>query len=138
MRPSARAVRLNDGKAGLTGHRPASSQIPKKSANDAPIQMARRAARSFTLASRPHARQRCLERREVPEIGRLHALALDLARQREELDVVGRRALPAAVRREDAALNALLVVGQDLALHLVRQVLQEPEPLALLDREGGV
>src|SRR5262245_28425589 len=138
MRPSARAVWLNAGKAGLTGHRPAHSQRPKKSANDAPTQRAWRAVRPLTPASRADALERRLERCEVPEVLGLQCVALDLAGQGVEVEVGGGGLRRPAVRREDAAPDAFLVVEQHLRLQLLRKVLQEAEPLALLDGEARV
>src|SRR4029077_13380784 len=106
--PNARKVWLNEGKAGLIGHRPAHSQTPKTRRNDAPTVTARRAEPSVTTASRTALSQCRLQRSEVPEVLGLHAVALDLAGQGKELEIVGSGVRSAAVGGEYPPLDPLL------------------------------
>src|SRR5687768_17180737 len=118
---------------------------PRSAASARPAPTARRTMRTRRAASRGGGPKRLLQlckrapqRREGPEVLRLQVWALERPRQVEELQVVLRRALAAAVVREDAVLHALLEVRQDLLLELRRQVLQQPELLALRDDRGRI
>src|SRR5688572_9380439 len=108
MSQRATALLENGGNAALTGQRPASSHSPKNRTKEASCQP-RRPAKSVVRAKRLlQLGQRRLQRREGPEALDLQVRALQRARQVEELEVVLRRALAAAVVREDAVVHAFL------------------------------